>query len=243
MDLVAHVQRLRDERFDIHGASLREGCIEHAVQRGSDPPQAVDNVGTVGAEAQHLAEPLIQIAESAVASRRIANDPHRHRRTDDAGHWANRAVMMAGRESNGALLGEPRGGFVVLCPALEQECADDGPLHGPTHARPLDRGPGVKDTLFVHARNDLTSQPDSHDFGLSGEIGGEGLSVRRLDFGVVDEARQRPPDRAVAAGWRCPFDMSRLAPGLHDLVGERGQTNVEHLQLLFEKAHVRSPPS
>jgi len=39
--------------------------------------------------------------------------------------------MVAGRENNVAALGEALGGFVVLCPALEQERAEDGTLHGP----------------------------------------------------------------------------------------------------------------
>ena len=147
MDFVAHVQRLRDQRFELDAAGFREDCVEHAVQRGCDPSQAIDDVGTIGAEAQHLAEPFIQVAEGAVAGRAIADNPHRHRRADDAGHRADRAMMVAGRESNVAALHEALGGLAVLSPALKQERADDSALHGAAHALPLDRRSGVKNTM------------------------------------------------------------------------------------------------
>ena len=45
VNLVAHVQSLRDQRLQLDAADFREGCIECAVQRGRHPRQAIDDLG------------------------------------------------------------------------------------------------------------------------------------------------------------------------------------------------------
>ena len=97
--LVAHVQRLRHQRLELDPADLRQRHLR-AVSRETLAIhfKRVDHLGAVGAEAQHLAEPLVEIAESQTPARRLAHDPYRHRRADDARHRADRAMMVAGLE-------------------------------------------------------------------------------------------------------------------------------------------------
>ncbi len=58
------------------------------------PPQSIEHIGAVGAEAQHRPEPFVQRREGAVARRRIVDDDHRHRRREDPRHRPDRAVMV-----------------------------------------------------------------------------------------------------------------------------------------------------
>ncbi len=48
--LVAHLQRLPDQRFHLHRAKLFERCGQHRTQSAGDPLQAVDHFAVVGAE-------------------------------------------------------------------------------------------------------------------------------------------------------------------------------------------------
>ena len=106
VDLVAHVQRLRHDRPQLDAAERAHRGLQHLEQLGAHPAQAVEHVGAVGAEAQHLAEALVEVAVGAVAGRRVLDDEQRHRRADDPGHRADRAVVVAGLERDLAAGGE-----------------------------------------------------------------------------------------------------------------------------------------
>ena len=220
MHLVAHVERLRDQRLDLNAVALRESHLQHAVQGGRHPGQALDDFGSVGAEPQHFPQSFVQITESLASGRGIAHDPHRHGWTDDTGHRSDRAMVMARRKRNLAARREPLGRRVTLRPALENDGADDSALHRAAHLLPRNRRSGMQNPPLIHPDNGFAGERNSYKRRIGAEISGKSLLVRRLDFFVVDEAGQRLAGCPIAASRRCPSNSRRLAAGLHDLVGE-----------------------
>ena len=69
--------------------------LHRGEEFGAEPAQPFEDVGRIGAEAQHLAEALVEIAVGAVAAVGVLHHPDRHRRADDAGHRPDGAVLVA----------------------------------------------------------------------------------------------------------------------------------------------------
>ena len=113
--LVAHLQRLGGHRAQVD--RLAEPlAARRANTRASTSRiqrQALEHLGVVGAVAQHLAEPLVERAERAVAVRGVLDDAHRHRRAHDAGHRPDRAALVARAELELAGGGHALGVLVV----------------------------------------------------------------------------------------------------------------------------------
>jgi hypothetical protein len=79
VSFVAHLDHLSDDRLDVDRAVLAYGCPKRRAQNGVHPAQALDDVGGVGAVAQHLAQPLVERAEGRAAVRRVVQFEHPHR--------------------------------------------------------------------------------------------------------------------------------------------------------------------
>src|SRR6185437_7425300 len=94
-----------------------------------DEAQPIDDLGAVRAEAQHLAKTLVEGAVRAVAGGRVLDDEKRHRRTDDAGHRSDGAVVVTRLERDRAGIDETRRGFDRWRPTLEEHGADDRTAH------------------------------------------------------------------------------------------------------------------
>ena len=138
----------------------------------------------VGAEAQHLAEPLVEVAVGAVAARRVLDDPHRHRRADDAGHRPDRAMMVAGLERDA-----PRVRRVACAAAIvsaqpsSSDGAEDRAAHRPAHRRPRDRRPGMQDQPAPggHRGHDVARDRDVDQHRIGFEKTRERDLIRALD--------------------------------------------------------------
>jgi len=176
-----------------------------SAEDGRHPFQSIDDRGAVGAEPQHLAEPLIEIAEGQIAARGFAHDPNRHRGTDDAGHRTDRAVMMAGFEWNRTALRQHTRLLDVLGPAFEQDRPDDRALHGAAHTLPRDRRTRMKKKAAAHPWDCVACETDPGQNRLRRKIGLEGLAVRRLDLGMVNKTSQGGAGGAISLCRRRPF--------------------------------------
>jgi hypothetical protein len=93
--LVAHVERLRDQRLQIDGAGVRERRAQRGRDRRRHRAQACEHLRSVGAEAQDLAQALVEVGERAIAGSPVLDDPQRHRRTDHARHRPHGRMVMA----------------------------------------------------------------------------------------------------------------------------------------------------
>ena len=222
VNLVAHVQGLRHQRLELDGAGLGQRQIERRAQDVGHPLQAVDDLGVVGAEPQHLAEPFVEIAERRAAARRVAHDPHRHRRADDAGHRADRAVMMAGFECDGAAARRARAPVLVSAAQPSNRIAPMiAPCIGPHMRAQAIGGPECRMRRARMLGIDSPASPDSREHRLGREIGAIGRAVCRLDAGsLTRRASARPAARSPPAGGAHSICVDRAA-GLRDGVARR----------------------
>jgi hypothetical protein len=97
---IAHVQRLCDERLQLERSVRGQHFTQRWREHLSHPAQALQHFVSMCAEAQHLAESFVETGKRALAVGAVLDHPHRHRRADDAGHRAHRAVLMAWRKSD-----------------------------------------------------------------------------------------------------------------------------------------------
>ena len=95
--------------------------------------------------------------------------PDRHVRGHDAGHRADRVVMVTGVEADPTGSGELLGFLGGLRQALEQQAAYDGAAHRAAHPVPGHRGAGVQDEVRLHARHDVLGDADADDGRLGGQ--------------------------------------------------------------------------
>ena len=100
--LVAHLHRLTDERAQVDAAETTHRLAERRAEDVPEPAQPLEDLGSVGAVAQDLAEALVQRGVRAVARGTILHDEHGHRCRHHAGHRADGGVVMAGIEAGGA---------------------------------------------------------------------------------------------------------------------------------------------
>ena len=146
-------------------------------------------------------------------------------------------MMVTRRERDLTARGELRRAVGVARPAFEQYGAEDRALHGAAHFVPSDRRSGVQDHASVHAGDRVACHRNSFDHRRAGEIGIERLPVGGLDARMIDQPRQRPTGLAITARRRHPLDLQNFAARVRNRVGERGQADVEHLQVLSKQIH------
>ena len=131
--LVAHVERLRHQRFQLDRAGPRQHGAQRRGDDVGDHPQAVNHRRVVGAEAQHLAEPFVEVAVGAIARGPVLDDEDRHRRADDPGHRSDGAMVMAGFEIEAARRDQALGGRHRIGPSFEHHRAQHRAAHRPAH--------------------------------------------------------------------------------------------------------------
>ena len=134
--LVAHLQRLRDEHRHVDRAVPAQRPGQRGREHPLHPAQPVDDLGRVGAEAQHLAEPLVQRAVGAAAVHGVLEHRHRHRRAHHAGHRPDGAARVARRERDAAGGGQPLGLLDGVGQALVDDGAEQRTAHGSRRAAP-----------------------------------------------------------------------------------------------------------
>ncbi|MEZ4558228.1 MAG: hypothetical protein R2854_17630 [Caldilineaceae bacterium] len=101
--LVAHVERLGQQRADVQPAGRDDGVAQHRRHDLVHPAQPRLHVFLVRTVAQHLAVAFVEIAEGPVAAARVGvrlvfDDVDRHGRRRDARHGADGVVMVARRK-------------------------------------------------------------------------------------------------------------------------------------------------
>ena len=121
MKFVAHVQRLRHERLEAVVRQAAHRDLHRGEEFGAEPAQPFDDLGRIGAEAQHLSEALVQIAIGAVAAIGILHHPDRHRWADDARHGTDGSVLVARFEGDCAGRRQPLRRLERARPSLRKE--------------------------------------------------------------------------------------------------------------------------
>src|SRR6266705_762444 len=86
--LVAHLHRLRDQRAEIDAPRAPDGLAERRTDDIPEPAQAIDHVRSVGAVAEHLAEPFVQRRVGPIAGGAVLHHEDRHRGGRGARHRA-----------------------------------------------------------------------------------------------------------------------------------------------------------
>ncbi len=123
--LVAHLERLAGQAAQVDRSTLadrdREGRSDHL----GEPAQPLEDRGVVGAEPEDLAESLVERRVGACPGRHVLDHDHRHRRADDPGHRADRAVVVARREFDVTGLDQRQGVVRRRGPTLEQDRPGD----------------------------------------------------------------------------------------------------------------------
>ncbi len=164
--LVAHRQRLTDERRRVDRPRRLDGGIDGRSEDIAHPGETVEHLAVEGTEPQHLAESLVQRRERATAAvaRRLLGDEHRHRGCEHPRHRSNGVVVMAGVKSDLAGLEEFQGSVRAVRPALEERRADERAAHRAAHPLELDRRPRVqKHSSLRDAGDDLGCRADAGD--------------------------------------------------------------------------------
>ena len=128
------------------------------------PAQAIEHLGGVGAVAQHLAVPLVEVGEGAPAVV-VLGDPRPrrpHRRRDDAGHRADGGVVVAGLEGD---LRRSAASASASASSLAHPSKSRAPIdrtaQRPRHPLPLDRRAGVEEETVAQAGDDV-ARPGDH---------------------------------------------------------------------------------
>src|SRR2546429_2543850 len=87
---------LGDQRPHVHAAGAPDRLAECSTEHVAEPDEAIEDVGSVGAVAEGLAEALVEGRPGVVAVGTVLDDEDGHRGRDDTGHRPDRPVMMAG---------------------------------------------------------------------------------------------------------------------------------------------------
>ncbi|TKS63928.1 MAG: hypothetical protein EWM73_00905 [Nitrospira sp.] len=155
------MQRLRHQRFEIKSAKNLHSRPQRRSEHLSHPFEAVDHIGTVGAEPERSADSLIEVTERLIAMDGIDNHPHGHGRANGAGHRADGGMMVTGFEDNLTTGSQGRRACVIFRPSFIEDGADDGALHGTAHVFPGDGRTSMQDHTLRHIGEDLAGNPDT----------------------------------------------------------------------------------
>ena len=137
--LVAHAERLGHEGAEIDASAGLDGRAEEGASLALDPAQPLDDARVIGAEAQDLAEPLVDGGEGAAAGPPLLDEEDGHGGRDHARHGACRPRRVAWRDLHLALDEEVEGLGIVGRPSLVTDGAEDGRLHGLAGRLPAER--------------------------------------------------------------------------------------------------------
>ena len=240
--LVAHVHGLRHDRFQFEAAHrIDDGCQRWAHRTGH-PAQSRQHVRAVGAEAQHFAQAFVHVAVGFAAAGRIAHDPDRHARADNASHRADGAVMVARIEFDCAGFDELPGGVEIFRPAFEQNRSEHCTLLRAAHVIPGNGRAGMENNLSVHAGHDLAGQLDADEDRLGGEIPSVSDFICFFDTRIVGKKRQIPGGFVIAARRRLPLQIGCRCAELADRIAEARQADIDDVQFFTDEiGHVGSP--
>ena len=222
--------------------------VQGRAERRGQPAQPSQHLLVVRPEAEHLAQPLVHGGEGAGAARRVLDDHDRHARREDAGHRADRAVIVARLEADGAGLGQRLGGLGRVGPALEEDRADDGAPDRPAHPLPGDRRAGVEDGARAESGHHLRRRPHADEHRPGGRDPLDGQCVRGTDpcpngvVRVVLQARQQQAQVAVAVGRRAPVELDHLGAVGAGRGAELGDADVDDAGLGREDRHQAGSP-
>ncbi len=190
--LVAHRQPARDQRLQGDAARFAQRPSERRPQDLADPTQPVEHLGIVAAEPHDLAEPLIDRAIGSISESLVLDHQERLTCGRQAGHRADRAMVMVGmkRECTGS--GFCRGVVEILGPPLEHRDAHDGAAHGAAHPLPSDRRSGMQDHAIRELRNGLRCRNDIDQDRLAGDDAPQGFLIGLIDAlqGLSSGSRQ-----------------------------------------------------
>ena len=92
--VVAHLQRLGDERLQVDRPAAAQGRTEHRTEHTIHPPEPLDHLGGKGAVAQHLAQTLVEGGVGDTVAGTVLDDRHRHRWRGHSGHGADCTVVV-----------------------------------------------------------------------------------------------------------------------------------------------------
>ena len=143
MHLVAHVQGLGNQMFEIDPARILQRPLQHRKEGTFHPGELFNHLSAVRTVTQHPAQAFVEGAESPVAVGFILNDKHRHRGGDDPGHRPHRLVLVAGSEGD-----LPGGGQLLrfrnrFRPPFVEQAADHRSAHRAAHPLPGNRRAGM----------------------------------------------------------------------------------------------------
>jgi hypothetical protein len=125
-----------------------------------------------------------------------------------AGHGADGAMVMTGREHDRSAFDQPRGFGVVLGPALVADRAQYGRSHRLAGAPPRERRPRVENGMVGQAQGLSGRAAIDEERGAADEAI-EGLGVRAVDrFAVGLQTREQVGQAGVASGGGRPGDVN-----------------------------------
>ena len=220
--LVAHLEHLAQDRGDVDRSGLVGGRPDGALQQGPEhvahPAQPGQDVGGVGAVAQHLAEPLVERAVGACSGGGVLEHEHPHARRHDPGHRPDGAVVVAGLEADGSAAREEGGGVLrVVDQTLERGTAHERPAERPGGALPGDRWSGVQELAGLEPER-LARRYDVHEARLHREHPLQRQRVRRRTCRVE---RHRGQVVLGAGHRRAPVDPRDVDGLAGDGLGEQ----------------------
>ncbi len=188
--LVAHLQHLGEDAGDVDAARGAHRLLQQRREHVAHPAQPLDDVGGVGAVAQHLAEPLVERAVGTPPGGPVLEHPDPHARRGDAGHRSDRGVVVAGVEADLVTALEQRGRVVgVVDQSFEGGRSQQGAAHRAGGSLPGDRRTGVQELSALEAEH-LRRRRDVDQVGGHAEHRLEGALVGRLAARVGGDGRE-----------------------------------------------------
>ena len=230
--LVAHVQRLRDQR--LHVDAVRQGLqgpIERGIEIGLHPLEARDHFRPHAAVAQHFAQTFVLRAKGAIAKGLVLEDEHRHRRRHDARHRPDGVMMMARRKLDVAGSREFfRFGFILRETFVDQRAHHRAALRA-AHPIPRDGRAGVQNQMLVHAGDHVPR--DAH----ADQRRSRGLDAldRFLVGGVDVDAVLRHPQARHALDGRLPIDIDHGHALIFHRLRHAVESDVDNAERLAEE--------
>ena len=251
--LVAHLERLAGDGLEVDRAAARGGPRDSAGPRvlANQRRRSSTDV-VVGAEAEHLAEALVERRERAVAGSGVLDDDDRHRRREDAGHRADRAVVVARRErrsrrASSSCARRLRRGWPSPRTGTRRSTA---PWTGPHMRCPRDRrarcgGASGPPRPAIASRAGRTSTSIGWAPRIRSTAVAFAAAIRRPigSVGSSSSRREQQAQLAIAVGRRPPVEGDDRRAGRADRLGEHGEADVDRPDAVGERVGDGSRPS
>src|SRR5579859_3567942 len=225
--LVAHLQRLRRERYKFDATGGPHGAGHRRSQHLRHPAQLRDHLRAVGSIAQHLTESLIECTEGLMSINRLLDDLHGHGRGNHPRHRPYRVVVVTGGEDDVATIcqlfsfGNVRRHFFI------EQRAEYRAAQGTGHALPGDGRPGVQQQVLLKPRNGLACRTHIYQSRTRRHHALYGLLIRLIDALVIEQGAEG----GIAVAWRGLPGNSRDRRALfHQRVGEKVSAHVDDAQ-------------